>query len=175
MSVSRRDIIASSAALALAGCGKKKPALTFATSSPVWWNPVPIIAERRGALKDKGFDLKSLALENGAAVRQAVAAGRAQMGVASTSAFTTASDTELQAVRILASITRTSAMVSLLSRIADPSQMIRGRIGYTPGTISEFYLIAYLQKSLQIDLYARRELMLVSLDPAALVAAFQRQ
>jgi len=174
MSISRRPLIASSAALAVAGCNKKPPAFTFAVSSPVWWNPVPIVAERRAALKNKGFDLKTLSLESGAKVRQAVASGATAMGVASTNAFTTASDAELQNLRILASITHTSAMVAILARIAEPGELMKGRIGYTPGTMSELYLIAFLQKSLQIELYSRKELLLVPLDPPGIVAAFQR-
>src|SRR4051794_6394475 len=142
----RREFLAASAAAAvsgsfsLTGCDIDKTDVTFANPTPVWWNAVPIIAERHGFYASEKVNVVGFEVPNGVRSKQAIVDGNAQMGVASPNAIPTSTDLQLEKLRILASITQSNSTIALVSR-KPVSEILNSRIGYVKGAISEFYLI----------------------------------
>jgi ABC-type nitrate/sulfonate/bicarbonate transport system substrate-binding protein len=174
--LSRRQVIAGAGAAAtpllftLDACSNN--GITFASPTPVWWNAVPLIAQRHHCYEAEHVTVAEFEVPNGVRSKQAIAEGNADMGVASANAISTSTDSELMRLKILASITQSRSTLAIMSHAgADP---LVGRIGYAKGTISEFYLIAYLLKIGKIDLYRQKRLQLINLPPPNLVTAFVR-
>lgn len=159
--------------LALSGCKGNKGTVTFASPTPVWWNAVPLIADKDGFLEKTALNVMSFNVTTGVDSRKAVVEGNAQLGIAATNAISTATDEQLKNIQILGSITQTSATVSVISR-KPLSEITKTVIGYVAGTISEFYLIAYLRSVDQLEAYTSGSLKLVKLPPSNLVTAFMQ-
>jgi ABC-type nitrate/sulfonate/bicarbonate transport system substrate-binding protein len=162
------------AAFLPAGCTQKN-AVTFANPSPVWWNAVPLIAARHGFYDAENVQVLGFDVPTGVRSKQAIVDGNAAMGVASPNAISTSTDAALGALRILASITQSNSTVAIIIRAGH--DLLNSRIGYVQGATSEFYLLAYLIQTGQLDAYrlggnGRRRLDLVNLAPPNLVTAF---
>ena len=120
-----------------------------------------------------GLDVMSFDVPTGVKSREAVVQGSAKLGIAAANAISTATDEQLAKIKILGSITQTSATVSIISR--EPIAQLdlnKATIGYVPGTISEFYLVAYLRSIGQLERYTSQSLKLIKLPPTSLITAF---
>jgi len=146
--------------------------VTFASPAPVWWNAVPLIAEKHALYEGEHVKVDSFNVATGVKAKEAIVAGNAQIGVASPNAFSITTDRDLAKLRILGSITQSSSTVAIISR-RPISEITRTRIGYVKGAISEFYLIAHLINTGQIDDYVSKKITLVALPPPGLLTAFE--
>ena len=163
------------AAISLGGCGKADPGSTisFANPSPVWWNAVPLIAGRRKLYNAEAVTVQSFDVPTGVKSKDAIVDGNAIMGVCSPNAISTTADNQLQRLRILGSVMQSSSTVAIVSR-RPLEELTTLRIGYVQGAISEFYLIAYLQKAGLLDNYREKRLKLTRLTPPVLTTALNK-
>ena len=175
--ISRRDGIrllglGAIGASGLLGCTRQPAAatqITFASPAPVWWNAVPLIAQSHHLYS--GVEVRTFDVPTGVRSKEAIVSGNAESGVASPNAFSATTDTDLAKLKVLASITRSSSTVSIISR-RPITELAQTRIGIVQGAISEFYLIAHLIQTNQLDAYRTNRIVRVSLPPPGLVSAF---
>jgi hypothetical protein len=175
----RESIIGAGAALGfltvpLAACVDGASTITFANPAPVWWNAVPLVAAQRGFYSAEGVTVLGFDVPTGVASKQAIIDGNAVMGVAAPNAISTSTDAELNRLKILGTLTQSANTIAILTR-GLASNFLESRIGYVRGTVSEFYLIAYLAKIGQLERYHNGRLDLVNLPPPNLVTAFERR
>lgn len=157
--------------LPLASC-TGQDAITFANPAPVWWNAVPLIAQRHNLYSKFGANVAGFDVPTGVRSKQAIVDGNAQMGVAAQNAISTSSDEELGKLHILASITQSNSTIAIVSR-KPIAQLATTKIGYVRGSISEFYLVSHLLRTGQGQLHQGKQLELVDLAPPNLLPAFQ--
>jgi ABC-type nitrate/sulfonate/bicarbonate transport system substrate-binding protein len=118
--------------------------------------------------------VQSFDVPTGVKSKEAIVDGNAMMGVCSPNAISITDDAQLAKLRILGSVMQSSSTVAIVAR-KPLNELPMQKIGFVPGAISEFYLIAYLQKAGLLDLYRDKRLSLTALPPPGLTTALAKR
>ncbi len=123
------------------------PALKLSLAvSPAPYSALVVVADEKGYFKKSGLEVSITSHPSGREALEAVCAGKAQVATVADIAFS-AKAMEEPSIRVLASIATTvsSWIVARKDRnIKVPSDLGGKRIGFSPGTVSDYFLYSFL-------------------------------
>ena len=155
----RRTFVVGAAAVAATAGGAAlwratapKPGSTriVIADSPAVASALFYVARARGYFADEGLAIESVKANSGKEALELVAKGQADLGMAAEAPFVRAVGASVPA-RIVATVEtserNTGIIVPDASRIRTPTELKGKRIGFCPGTASEYFLAVFLQAS----------------------------
>jgi len=157
--------------------------LIFADASKVWWTAPTIVAKSEGFFRKNGVKVKAFDVNTGLASKNAVLSGSADIGLVASTPLAIGA-TKNEQVLVLGKYVSSKHLLSILSEIdIDNSRCIQNNrecdklikqltMAYVPGTISEFYLIKYLQKHKKLTLLEQFKKHSLKLAPPAIPSSF---
>lgn len=157
--------------------------LIFADASKVWWTAPTIVAKSEGFFQKNGLKVKAFDVNTGLASKNAVLSGSADVGLVASTPLAIGA-TKNEQLLVLGKYVSSRHLLSILSELdIDRSPCIQNNqqcdelvkqltMVYVPGTISEFYLIKYLQKHNQLTLLSLLKKHSLKLAPPAIPSSF---
>ncbi len=157
--------------------------LIFADASKVWWTAPTIIAKSKGLFKKNNLKVNTFSVNTGLASKNAVINGNADIGLVASTPLAIGA-TKKEDILILGKYVSSSSLISILSEIdLDNSLCIKENrecdtlieqltMLYVPKTISEFYLLTYLEKHGRLDLLKKLKQHSYKLAPPAIPKIF---
>lgn len=146
--------------------------ITLAEPGSVWWNAPILVAGPDQFYEDAGVDVTRFEVTTGLASKNAVVQENADVGVSASTPLVVAASRD-EDLLVLGRYMLSTSLLGIITQ--DQEINWKEKIGYVPATISELYLIAYLEKNNLLDLYTKKELNLVGFRPTGLKPAFVRK
>lgn len=167
----------------------KEEELIFADASTVWWTAPTIIAKTK-FFKENGLKVKAFDVNTGLASKNAVLSGSADIGLVASTPLAIGA-TKNEQLLVLGKYVSSKGLLSIISEIdIDNSPCMKNEndekgdseeckelaeqltMVYVPGTISEFYLIRYLEEHKKIGILKTLKKQSLKLAPPAIPSAF---